>query len=237
MENNDINMLISSFKEYRDLISPIQQNLQDFSVVFENMKDDISKLNSSFGGDVQGKLDNIYKDLSSQAEKSKGLANQIDQFSKKTNEYTSQVDKLIDLCSNIETKIKAVDELKAKAESQIGKLDEIIEEKKKNYDVKQLEKNLEIYNVSVQKVSEYINKDVADSLKNNNEKIKQISDKNDSVLENLIAEKQSIEGLVENYKTSNEFLKKIVENNEINKEYIFDILDGWAKERNIKIKK
>ena len=127
--------------------------------------------------------------------------------------------------------------LQSKAESQIEKLNTIIEEKKKTYDIKQLEKNLENYNVGVQKVSEYINKDVADVIKNSNNTISQIQDKNKSIYEAVIQEKTSIDKLIESYDTSNRLLKKIVEGNDVNEQYLFDILDRWAEDRKLKIKK
>lgn len=237
MENNDITILVNSFKQYRDLLTPIEKNLRDFSETYQNLKDDIQKLNSAFGGNIQEKLDKIYKDLSSQAEKSKNLASEIDRFSSSTKKYVEQVDRFTSLSEGLESRLKAVDEIQRKAENQIDKLNVIIEEKKKTYDIKQLEKNLENYNVSVQKVSQFINKDIAEVLKNNNEKINEIRDKNDSVLINLLNEKESIEKLVESYKSSNQLLKKVVENEAINEEYIFEILDRWAEDRKVKTKK
>jgi chromosome segregation ATPase len=237
MENNEINSLIVAFKEYRDLLTPIEQNLRDFSTSFEGMKTDIQNLNSAFGGDIQGKLDKIYRDLSSQAEKSKSLASEIDRFSGSTARYTQQVDRLLELCAGIENRIKTVDEIQKKAEEQIEKLNAIIEEKRKNYDVKQLQKNLEVYNVGVQKISEYINKDVADTLKTSSEKINQIQNKNDSVFEAIVNEKTSIDKLVESYNQSNELLKQVVQKNDVNEEYIFEILDKWAESRRVKTNK
>ena len=38
----DIKMLIATFKEYRDLIGPIEENLREFSSSFESVKADIS---------------------------------------------------------------------------------------------------------------------------------------------------------------------------------------------------
>ena len=35
----------------------------------------------------------------------------------------------------------------------------------------------------------------------------------------------------------NELLKKIVEKQDVNEAYIFDILDKWAEDRKVKIKK
>lgn len=237
MENNEIKTLIATFKEYRDLITPIEQNLREFSVAFDSIKQDIENLNSSFDGNIQTKLDKIYKELSMQADKSKTLASQVDRFMSSTANYVGSVDKLVSICNSIENKIKIVDDIQQKADEQVERLNFIIEEKRKNYDVKQLQKNLESYNIGVQKVSEYINKDVADTLKTSSEKINQIQSKSDSVFEAIISEKTSIDKLVETYNTSNQLLKKVVENKDVNEQYIFEILDRWAEDRRVKIKK
>ena len=237
MENNEIKLLINAFKEYRDLISPIEENLKAFSSSFDSVRQDIQNLNSSFDGTLQSKLDKIYKELSTQSEKAKTLATEVDKFMTSTNKYISTIDNLINTFSKIENKISAVDNIQNKAEAQIEKLNTIIEEKKKSYDIKQLEKNLETYNIGVEKVSEYINKDVAEALKTSSEKINNIQDKNNSIFEAIIEEKSSIEKLVESYNASNKVLKKIVENNDVNEQYIFEILDKWAEDRKIKMKK
>lgn len=233
----DIKMLITTFKEYRDLIGPIEANLREFSSSFESVKSDIANLNSSFDGGLQNKLDQIYKELSTQADKAKTLANQVDRFLGATNKYVSGVESIVSLVSQIEGKLNAVNELQQKAENQIEKLNVIIEEKRKTYDIRGLEKNLENYNVGVQKVSEYINKDVAEALKNSGDKIKEIHDKNISIYEAIVEEKSSIDKLVDSYNTSNKLLKKIVEENDVNEEYIFEILDRWALDRKVKTKK
>lgn len=238
MDNDkEISSLIESFKQYRDLLSPVEANLRNFADTYQNMKDDIQKLNTAFGGNLQGQLDKIYKDLSSQAEKSKVLMTDINKFASSTSKYVAQVEGLIAICSNLESKIKTVDEIQKRAEDQIDRLNEIIEEKKRTYDLKQLEKNLDSYNTNVQKVSEFINKDVADVLKSNSDQIGQIHDKNNSVLESLLEEKQDIVSLVESYKSTNELLKKVVENNDVNMSYIFDIIDKWAEDRKVKTRK
>ena len=91
--------------------------------------------------------------------------------------------------------------------------------------------------MGVQKVSEYINKDVAETLKNSSDKIKEIHDKNISIYEAIVEEKSSIDKLVDSYNASNKLLKKIVEDNDVNEEYIFEILDKWALDRKVKTKK
>lgn len=237
MDNNEVKMLINTFKEYRDLLTPIEQNLKEFSVSFESISSDLNNLNNGFDGNIKDKLDKIYKELSGQADKARTLSAQVDSFAQSTNKYVSAVDRLINICSKIEEKINIVDKIQNEAESQIERLNVIIEDKKKTYNLKQLEKNLENYNVSVQKVSEYINKDVADTLKTNSDTIGIIFDKNESIYQSLIEEKSSIENLVASYNESNKLLKKVVENNDINEEYLFEILDKWAENRKIKTKK
>lgn len=237
MESIEIKNLIDAFREYRDLLTPIEQNLKEFSISFDSISGDIKNLNSSFDGNVQQKLDTICKDLASQVEKAKNLSNQVDNFMASTNRYVNSVDRLISICSRIEEKLSTVDKIQNEAESQIERLDSIIEEKKKTYNIKQLEKNLETYNIGVQKVSEFINKDVADVLKVNSEKIQQIQDKNNSVFQSIADEKYSIEKLIQSYASNNELLKKIVEKNDVNEQYIYEILDKWADSRKIKTKK
>lgn len=237
MENSEIKDLVNAFMGYRDLISPIAQNLNAFSSAFEGMKEDIKNLNSTFGGDIQGKLGKIFEDLSLQAEKSKSLAGEIDNFSTKTKDYLKSIENVTEMLKKVEERISLANEIESKAEQQIAKLDTLIEEKKKNYDIKQLQKNLEDYNIGVQTVSEYINKEVAESLKQSGEKISLIKDKNDSVFETLVDEKESIAKLILEYQNNNELLKKIVERNDVNEEYIFDILDKWAENRKVKTKK
>lgn len=237
MENNELKTLISTFKEYRDLLTPIEQNLKEFSISFENISGDIKNLNNSFSGTMPEKLNQICKELATQVEKAKTLSNQVDSFMGSTNRYISSVDRLISICSRIEEKIGVVDNIEKQAEQQIEKLETIIEEKKKTYDIKQLERKLETYNTGVQKVSEYINKDVADTLKENSDKINSIQDKNNIVYRTLLQEKESIDKLVGSYETTNELLKKVVENNDVNEQYIFEILDKWAMSRKVKTKK
>lgn len=237
MENNELKQLISTFMEYRNLLTPIEQSLKQFSVLFESIGEDVKNLNSSFDGNVQAKLDKIYKELSGQADKVKLLSSQVDAFVAKTERYVQSVNSLVGLCGKLENKISTVENIEKQAETQIEKLNVIIEDKRKTYNIKQLEKNLETYNIGVQKVSEFINKDVADVLQESNNKLEQLQNKNEDVLEVVKNQQGGIAELVETYKINNEMLKKIVENNDVNQEYIYSILDKWAADRKVKTKK
>lgn len=237
MDNTEIRNLITTFKEYRDLLTPIEQNLKEFSLSFDSISADIKNLNSSFDGNVQAKLDGIVKELSGQVDKVKNLSGQVDSFLSSTSRYVASVDKLISICGRIEDKLSAVDKIESEAVEQISKLDEIIEEKKKSYNIKQLEKNLETYNIGVQKVSEFINKDVADVLKESSDKIQAIQDKNNSIYQTIVGEKENVDKLITSYNANNELLKKVIEKNDVNEQYIYEILDKWADTRKVKIKK
>lgn len=237
MDNQDIVGLIAAFKEYRDMLTPIEECLKQFSSTYESLSADIAKLNGALDGNIQDKLDKIYKDLSLQADKSKSLASQIDRLSSATSSYISGVDKVINFCGNIESKLKTVEEIERKAESQIERLNLIIEDKKKTYNIKALEKSLEMYNTGVQQVSEFINKDVATVIASNSDRIGAIKDTSDNIMLKLSEEKTSIDNLIESYKVSNDMLKKVVEKETVNEEYIFAILDKWALDRKVKTKK
>lgn len=162
--DNDMKTLIESFRGYRDLLTPVQNSLHDFVETYEAMQSDIEKLNEAFKGDIQGNLEKIYKNLSKQAESATDLSSRINQFITMTDKYTEGVNKLAATIAKVEERLKVVNEMEQRAEEQIGRLDEILEEKKKGYNLRELQRTLESYNANVQKVSEYINKDIAEAL-------------------------------------------------------------------------
>ena len=237
MDNNEVNALIDAFVGYREMLVPIQTDMHEFLETYGALKNDVDKLNSAFSGDVQGKLSEIYKNLASQAEKSEELTRKVDQFLKSSAKYTEEVDSLISMFKSIQDRISTVNEIEAKAEEQIGRLDSIIEEKRRNYDLKDLKKSLDAYNSNLQTVGDFINKDVAENIIENTNSIKEIKEGNQSIAKRLEEEKKTVDELVETYKSSNELLKKIVEKQDVNEAYIFDILDKWAEDRKVKIKK
>lgn len=236
MENSEVNALIDAFIGYREMLVPIQNDMHEFLETYDALKNDVEKIDKAFSGDVQGKLTEIYKTLSSQAEKSEALTRKVDEFLKSTTKYTDEVSKLMSMFETIQTKISAVNDIESKAEEQISKLDGIIEEKKRSYDLKDLKLSLDRYNSNLQSVSEFVNKDVAENIIENTKIIQEIKNGNSDVVSHLAEEKQNIEELAENYKNSNELLKKILEKNDVNEEYIFDIMDKWAEERRVKTK-
>lgn len=237
MDNNEVNALIDAFVGYREMLVPIQADMHEFLETYGALKSDVDKLNTAFSGDVQARLSEIYKNLASQAEKSEELTRKVDQFLKSSEKYTEGVSNLISMFQNIESRISSVNEIEKQAEEQIGRLDTMLEEKRRNYDLKDLKKSLDAYNANLQTVGEFINKDVAENIIENTNSIKEIKSGNENIAKRLEEEKQSIDALAETYKSSNALLKKIVEKEDVNEEYIFDIIDRWAESRKIKTKK
>lgn len=237
MDNNEVNALIDAFVGYREMLVPIQSDLHEFLSTYEALKNDLQKMDTAFSGDVQKKLTEIYSSLSSQAEKSAELTRKVDQFLQSSNRYTEEVNKLISTFESISGRISSVNELEAKAEEQIGKLDNILDEKRRSYNLKDLEKSLDQYNANLQNVSDFINKQVAENIIENTRSMQSVKDGNENIAKRLEEEKKSVDDLVGEYKSSNELLRKIVENQDVNEEYIFDIIDRWAESRKVKTKR
>ena len=203
MENSEVNALIDAFVGYREMLVPIQADMHEFLETYGALRNDVEKLDNAFSGDVQGKLSEIYKTLASQAEKSEELTRKVDQFLKSSSKYTEEVEKLMEMFASIQGRISAVNELEEKAEEQISRLDSIIEEKKRNYDLKDLKKSLDSYNANLQVVGDFINKDVADNIIANTNSIREIKEGNENVAKRLQDEKQSIDELAKAYQSSN----------------------------------
>lgn len=237
MDNKDVNELIDAFVGYREMLAPIQSELHEFLDTYTAISEDVKKLNSAFSGDVKENLSNIYRVLSGQAEKAEELTKKVDQFLLSSTKYTEQVENLINTMGSIEGVIKKVDEIELRAEEQIERLNAVVEDKRKNYNLKDLEKSLDQYNANLQTLGDFINKQVAESIADSSRTLQSIKDGSENVSKKLEDEKKSIAELLEEYKCSNEMIKKVVEKNDVNQSYIFDILDKWAEERRVKIKK
>lgn len=237
MDNNEVNALIDAFVGYREMLVPIQADMHEFLNTYVAMKNDVDKLDEAFSGDVQTKLSEIYKLLASQAEKSEELVRKVDQFLKMSGKYTEGVENIIQKFEAVSERLVVVDTLEKRAEEQIGRLDSILEEKRRNYNIKELEKSLDAYNANLEQIGDFINRDVAENIVSNTKAIQSIKDGNENIAKRLEEEKKSIDILAETYVSSNELLKKIVEKQDVNEEYIFDILDRWAESRQVKTKK
>lgn len=238
MERNDeILQLTEAFREYRDMLIPLKDSLFSFADNYESVKSNIVRLNNAFDGDIQGKLQMIMNNLNSQAQKANDLATRIDQFVGLTNKYVSETEKVFSMFSNLEKSLKTVNDLEKRAENTIERIDAIAEEKKKSYNLTQLQRSLESYNANIQTISEFINKDVAKVMTDNSKKLEFIKNSTDSVEKSLADEGKTLQELTKTYSETNTLLRNLVEKNDVNEEYLFDILDRWAESRRVKTKK
>lgn len=237
MDEKDIQVLIDAFIRYRELLTPINDNLNSFITTYETIRGDIDKLNNSINGEVGENLEKIYHSLATQANKASDLASRIDQFMQMSNRYISGVNATFNLFDKIEKQVNSINNIEDKANEQLEKLDKLLEEKKKSYNVKDLERALENYNGNVVKVGEFINKDIASALYDNKEKMQNIRIGSEKLTELVESENENIEKLILEYQTNSKFLETIVQNEQVNEEYLFDILDKWAITRKVKIRK
>ena len=237
MDQNEVKILIETFKSYRDLLTPIQSNLNDFIATYSGVQSDLDRLNQAFSGDARGSLDKIYRTLSSQAEKASDLATQIDQFMRMSGKYTEDISKLLNTVEKVADKLENISELETKAETQLGKLESILDEKRKSYNVKELQRTLENYDDNVRKMNEFINKDVAEKVADSNQKINAVKSGSEALMKNISNQKGSIEELTSTYRETNRLLKQIIEKDDVNEQHLYEVLDKWAEARKVKIKK
>lgn len=234
--DDELKSLIESFKGYRDLLVPVQAALRDFADTYDAMRNDISRLDAAFNEDVRMKLDGIYKTLSEQAQHSTDLSSRIDEFVKGTVRYTEDVGRIAGLLSKTEERLASVKELEDRAAEQIDKLDKVIEENKVN-NVRDLQRTIESYTSNVQRVGDFINKDVAEALSASGKKLEAIKSDSEKVWKKLGEGSADLEKLAVSFAGVNAFIKKVAESGDVNEAYLFDAFDKWAAARKVKIKK
>jgi len=237
MDKNDLNALIESFRGYRDLLAPIQKNLMDFTATYDNMSENVDKLNTSFGGDVKKKLDELFNRMSAQVAKATDLASQINRFTESADKYASGVNSFAVLFGKMEERLNKVMSLESRVEEQIARLDEIIEQKARTYNLKELQHALDRYGEDVKTVTQFINKDVTEILMQSRENLISIKGGIDGIVKSRTAEDTTLENLLDSNRATEAFLKKITENRDVNEAYLFETLDKWAESRSVKMKK
>ena len=233
----DVKSLIEAFKEYRDLLTPITENLREFADTYDGMKGDIERLSVAFEGDVTGNLDRIYKTLSSEAEKAQSLSQEIDRFLSRSAKYESEAERLSSTLAKLEGTLSSLSRLESEAETQIGKLESTLDERRKNYNLKELERTVANYQAGVERVGEFINRDVASSLAENVDKLNSIRDGVEELRAGVESGNRGVEGLVATFATTSDLLRKVVEGESVNEAYLYDVLDKWAADRGVKRKK
>ena len=236
-ELNELREIIDAFVSYRNVLAPLQESLRSVVESYGSIKDDIAKLDKTFSGDTKVRLDKIYASLSAQAKSGQELSDKIERFSQSGEKYVKALEEMTAKFTLMEQKLSSLDALEKTAEGQIARLDAIINEKKVSYNVKDLQKSLDVYNKNVERVSDFINKDVAGVLQENGEKIDRIKRENEALGAALTEQSRSVADLVASFKETSDLLKKSVDRESVNEEYLFSVLDKWANSRNVKIKK
>ncbi|MCL2798372.1 MAG: hypothetical protein FWD58_10040 [Firmicutes bacterium] len=235
--DNELKDLIESFKGYRDLLVPVQRNLADFTATYDAMKENIDKLNASFGGDVKQKVEDVFRQMSGQAAKAADLSSRIDQLAASANRYAAEMNSLVGIFAKIEERLTAVNALEGRAEAQIARIEAILEEKSKSYNLKELQAALDRYNQDVKKVADFINKDVADTMKASHDRLDAMKNGLDGVVKARSGEGATLEKLMQSFSASEGFLKRISEKADVNEAYVFELLDRWAESRKVKTKR
>ena len=237
MNDNSVKELIESFISYRNLITPVKDSLHNVSVTYAEILEDLNALNRSFSGGTADRLEKVHSALAAQAKSGQELNRRIDEYAQSGEKYAKAVTEMYSSFSSVVEKIDALSEIENNARAQIEKIDSLIAEKTASYDLKGLQKSLDGYNVNVEKISDFINKDVGAVLKQNAEKIESIRKENEELSKLVAKQSDDIATLTTMFTETTALLKKVVEGSTVNEQYLFDVLDKWAADRKVKVKK
>ncbi|MCH5156185.1 MAG: hypothetical protein J1F69_06205 [Clostridiales bacterium] len=237
MNDNSIKELIDSFIAYRNLIAPLQESLHTVSKTYGEIRDDLDALSKNFSGNAASQLDRVHSVLNTQAKSGQELGRRIDEYAKSGERYAQAVSDMSSRFSGVVDRIDSLQEIEGNVRAQIERLDTLIEEKKSSYDLKGLQRSLDGYNSNVEKISDFINKDIASVLKQNAEKIESIRVENEELSKLVAQQSKDIATLTTMFTETTALLKKVVEGSTVNEQYLFDVLDKWAADRKVKTKK
>lgn len=237
MSDNSIKDLIESFISYRNLIAPLQESLHSVSKTYEEIRQDLDNLSKSFSGNAANQLEKVHSTLNAQAKSGQELSRRIEEFSLSGDKYARAVNDMSVRFSALVDRVDSLQEIEKNARSQIERIDALIEDKKSSYNLKELKQSLDGYNTNVEKISDFINKDIATVLKANAEKIESIRKENEELNKAVSEQGKDIATLTAMFAETTALLKKVVEGSTVNEQYLFDAFDKWAADRKVKIKK
>ena len=237
MSDNSIKDLIESFIAYRNLIAPLQESLHSVSKTYEEIREDLDNLTRSFSGNSANQLEKVHATLNAQAKSGQELTRRIDEYAQSGERYAQAVKDMTSRFSSVVQRIDSLQEIEKSARSQIERIENLIEEKKSSYNLKELQKSLDGYNTNVEKISDFINRDIASVLTGNAEKIELIRKENEELQRAVSEQGKDIATLIATFAETTALLKKVVEGSTVNEEYLFDAFDKWAADRKVKIKK
>ena len=237
MSDNSIKDLIESFISYRNLIAPLQESLHSVSKTYEEIRQDLDNLSKSFSGNAANQLEKVHSTLNAQAKSGQELSRRIEEFSQSGERYAKAVQDMSSRFSALVDRVDSLQEIEKNARSQIERIDALIEEKKSSYNLKELKQSLDGYNTNVEKISDFINRDIATVLKANAEKIESIRRENEALSRAVSEQGRDIATLTATFAETTALLKKVVEGSTVNEQYLFDAFDKWAADRKVKTKK
>ena len=237
MDEKSIKELIDSFIAYRNLIAPLQESLHSVSKTYEEIRSDLDNLTKSFSGNAASQLEKVHATLSTQAKSGQELGRRIEEYASSGEKYAQAVRDMSSRFSDVVERIDSLSEIERNAQAQLARIDTLIAEKRSSYNLKGLQKSLDDYNVNVEKISDFINKDIASVLKDNADKIETIRRENEALSKTVAEQSKDISTLITEFSNTSALLKKLVEGSSVNEEYLFDALDKWAEDRKVKIKK
>lgn len=237
MNENSIKELIDSFIAYRNLIAPLQESLQSVSKTYEEIRNDLDNLTKSFSGNAASQLEKVHSTINAQARSGQELSRRIEEYAASGEKYAQAVKDMSTRFTAVANSIDSLSEIEKNAEGQLERIDALIAEKRSSYNLKELQKSLDGYNKNVEKISDFINKDIASVLKQNADKIESIRKENEALSAVVAEQSKDIAMLISVFSETSALLKKAVEGSTVNEEYLFDAFDKWAADRKVKIKK
>ena len=237
MNDDSIKELIDSFIAYRNLIAPLQDSLNSVGKAYEEIRNDLDNLAKSFSGGAVSQLEKVHSTLNAQAKSGQELTRRIEEYAASGEKYAQSVENMSARFSEVVNRIDSLSEIEKSAQAQLARIDALIADKRSSYNLKELQKSLDGYNVNVEKISAFINKDIASVLKQNADKIEAIRKENQELSAAVAEQGKDIATLITEFSTTSALLKKLVEGSTVNEEYLFDAFDKWAADRKVKIKK
>ena len=237
ISENSIKELIDSFVAYRNLLAPLQDSLHSVSKSYEEIRNDLDNLTKSFSGNAANQLEKVHSTINAQAKSGQELGRRIEEYATSSEKYAQAVNDMSSRFSEVVNRIDSLSKIEKSAQSQLAQIDNLITEKKSSYNLKELQKSLDGYNKNVEKISDFIYKDIASVLKQNAEKIETIRKENEELSTAVAEQGKDIAILITEFSQTSALLKKLVEGSSVNEEYLFDAFDKWAADRKVKIKK
>ena len=237
MNENSIKELIDSFIAYRNLIAPLQDSLNSVGKAYDEIRNDLDNLSKSFSGNAASQLEKVHSTLNAQAKSGQELSRRIEEYAASGEKYAQAVENMSSRFSEVVNRIDSLSEIEKSAQAQLARIDALIADKRSSYNLKELQKSLDGYNTNVEKISAFINKDIASVLKQNADKIEDIRKENQELSIAVAEQGKDIATLITEFSATSALLKKLVEGSTVNEEYLFDAFDKWAADRKVKIKK